>query len=87
MNRVIFVNGPEPTGFGFVNVAGSATFDQMCCGTTKIRFSVVPMNCESGVFRLIATLEPLRLIETTFVPGRKSPSWSRNLSCLPAVSV
>ena len=40
MNRAIVVNGPEPTGCGFVNVAGSATFDQMCCGITMAPFSV-----------------------------------------------
>ena len=40
MKRVMRVNGPEPTGFGFVNVAGFATFDQMCRGITIAPFSV-----------------------------------------------
>ena len=44
MKRVIRVNGPEPTGFGFVNVAGSPTFDQMCCGITITPLSVDAMN-------------------------------------------
>src|SRR3954470_17481088 len=58
------LNGPEPTGFEFVNVAGSFTFDQMCCGTTKARFRTAGMNCESDVFSLITTAcAPLALIE------------------------
>ena len=51
----MFVNGPEPTGFGFLNVAGFLTFDQMCCGTTNCRFRFAAMNCESGVLSVIAT--------------------------------
>ena len=44
------------------------------------------MNCESGVFRLIATpFAPLLLTETMFVPARVRPMMSMTLSCLPAV--
>ena len=67
----MFVNGPEATGFGFLNVVGLAIFDQMCCGTTNCRFRLAAMNCESGVLSVIATpLAPARLIETMFVPSR-----------------
>ena len=67
----MFVNGPEPTGFGFLNVAGLAIFDQMCCGTTNCRFRFAAMNCESGVLSAMATLSvPTRLIETMLEPAR-----------------
>ena len=71
MKRVIWVNGPEPTGSGFRKVAGFATFDQMCCGRTATRFRFAAMNCESGVFRLITTPNwPFAFTEARFVPGR-----------------
>jgi len=49
------LKGPEPTGFAFVNVAGSLTFDQTCFGTMNTRFRIAEMNCESGVFRVMTT--------------------------------
>ncbi len=71
MKRVIFENGPVPTGFGFVNVAGSATFCQMCFGITMTAFSVEMMNCESGVFSVMTTLfGPFALTDAMFEPGR-----------------
>jgi hypothetical protein len=67
----MFVNGPEPTGFGFLNVAGALTFDQMCCGTTNWRFRLAAMNCESGVFSVMATPSgPTCLIDAMFVFAR-----------------
>src|SRR4051794_18598908 len=79
------VNGPEPTGFGFVNVAGSATFDQMWRGITITPFNVEAMNCESGVFRLIATeFAPFAFTDAMFVSGRVTPRMSMVLFCLPA---
>ena len=72
MKRVIRVNGPEPTGFEFVYVAGSATFDQMCCGTTIARFNVAPMNCESAVFSEMTTVDgPFALTAAMFELGRE----------------
>jgi hypothetical protein len=56
VKRAICVNGPEPTGFGFVHVATFFAFEKTCCGTTKCVFRFDAMNCESGVFRLIRTL-------------------------------
>ena len=71
VSRVMFRNGPEPTGLGFLNVAGLATFDQMCCGTMNWRFRLAAMNCESGVLSVIATALPgTCLIETMFEPAR-----------------
>jgi hypothetical protein len=79
------LNGPDPTGFGLVKVAGSATFDQMCFGTTNARFSVAPMNCESGLFRVMATpYLPLALIEAMLLPAPVIPIRSIVLSCRPA---
>src|SRR5581483_1129087 len=80
------LNGPEPTGFGFVNVAGSLTFDQTCCGTTNCRFRIAGTNCESGVLRVITTpYGPLALIEATFEPAPVSPMRSMALFWRPAV--
>ena len=67
----MFVNGPEPTGFGFVNVAGLATFDQMCFGTTNCRFRFAAMNCESGVLRVIATALPATCLIDDDVRARR----------------
>ena len=86
VNRVIFVNGPDPTGFGFVHVARSGTFEKMCCGTTICRFSCAAMNCESGVFRLITTpYGPFRWTEAMFVPSRSRPIRSATLFWAPAL--
>ena len=86
VSRVMFVNGPEPTGLEFLNVAGLACFDQMCFGTTNCRFRLAAMNCESGVFSVMATVfAPFCLIDTMFVPSRYRPMMSMALSCLPAV--
>ena len=80
------MNGPEATGFEFLNVIGLACFDQMCFGTTNCRFRLAAMNCESGVLSVIATpFAPTCLIETMFVPSRYRPMMSMPLSCLPAV--
>ena len=71
VKRVTWVNGPEPTGFAFVNVPGSLIFAQMCSGTTNARFRVDAMNCESTVFSVIATVyRPLAVIDAMFEPGR-----------------
>ena len=71
VRRPISSNGPEPTGFGFVNVATFLTFDQMCCGTTNWRFRFAAMNCESGVLSVIATrVRPACLTDGMFVPAR-----------------
>ena len=45
VKRVMRVNGPEPTGFGFEKVSGFATFDQMWRGMTMAPFSVAATNC------------------------------------------
>ena len=80
------MKGPEPTGFGLVNVAGSATFDQICRGITYWPLSVAAMNCESGVFRLMSTwYAPCAFTDAMFVSGRVRPMMSITLFCLPAV--
>ncbi len=53
---MILLNGPEPTGFEFLKFGTSLIFDQTCRGTTKTRFIVEEMNCESGDFSLMTTL-------------------------------
>ena len=48
-------------------------------------FSVEAMNCESGVFRLIATVyAPFALTDAMFVSGRVTPRMSMTLFCRPA---
>ena len=80
------MNGPEPTGFGFVNVAGSLTLDQMCFGTTNWRFSVAAMNCESCVLSLITTVvAPFALIDAMLLSAPTRPIRSIVLSWRPAV--
>ena len=86
MNRVIFVNGPEPTGVEFVQFAMSVTFEKMCFGTTNCAFRFAAMNCESGVRSVSFTpYGPAGLIDAMFVPGRVRPITSITLSWLPAV--
>jgi hypothetical protein len=83
VNRATWLNGPEPTGCGFVNVAGLPTLPQMCCGTTNVPFRVVEMNCESTVFSLITTVYlPLAVIEAMFDPGREEPRMSIVFCCV-----
>ena len=85
MKRLITLKGPELTGFGFVNVAGFLTFVQMCLGMTNCRLRVEEMNCESGVFRLMATpYLPFALTEAMLLSSPVSPTRSMILSCLPA---
>src|SRR3954454_17713258 len=80
------LNGPEPTGLEFVNVAGSFTFDQMCFGTTKARFRTDGMNCESDVSSVMTTAwEPFALIEAMLLPVPTRPMRSIVLSWRPAV--
>ena len=64
MKREMTLNGPELTGFSFVYVAGSLTFDQMCFGTTNTRLRIAGMNWESLFFRTMTTwCAPLARIE------------------------
>jgi hypothetical protein len=72
--RAIRLNGPELTGFGFVNVDGSLTFDQTCFGTMNARLSVAEMNCESVVLSLITTVwAPLALIDAMLLSAPTRP--------------
>jgi hypothetical protein len=80
------LKGPEPTGFGFANVAASFTFDQTCFGTTNCRLRMAGMNCESAVLSLITTANvPLALIEMTLLSAPMRPIRSIALSWRPAV--
>src|SRR5439155_811996 len=82
----IFVNGPEPTGFGFVQVATCLAFEKMCFGTTNWAFRFAAMNWESGVLSVIRTVYgPAALIDARFVTGRGRPMMSIVLACLPAL--
>ena len=55
LNWLTFVNGPEPTGFGFVNFSTS-TFDQIFFGTIQTFESCDPTNVESGALKRIVDL-------------------------------
>src|SRR5262249_44412234 len=80
------LNGPEPTGVGFANVAGSFTFEQVAFGTKNARFRIAGMNCESDFLRLITTLYwPLALIDAMLLPVPTSPMRSIAAFWRPAV--
>jgi hypothetical protein len=62
------------------------TFDQTCFGTTKTRFIVAAMNCESGAFSLIDDLvRAARLDGAISLPAPVRPTRSMILSWRPAV--
>jgi len=59
VKRVILVNGPEPTGFGFVHLSMSSTCAaKVCCGTMNAFVRFAPRNVESTRLSLITTRLP-----------------------------
>src|SRR5215470_1663004 len=54
--------GPETTGSLFVKVVGLPTFDQTCCGTTRV-CAICCANGTSGVLNRNVTTLPFALTE------------------------
>ena len=81
MKRFTTLNGPELTGFEFVKFATSPTLAQTCFGTTKTRFTVAAMNCESGVLSRITTVYfPRAVTAVMLLPAPVRPTRSMSLS-------